>query len=40
MHLKKALESAVKNLDSKIREVVDNVDNIVLEGTEVYKAKQ
>jgi PAS domain S-box-containing protein len=34
------LESAVKNLDSKIREVVDNVDSIVLEGTEVYKAKQ
>ena len=32
------LENAVKNLDGKIREVVDNVDNIVLEGTEVYKA--
>ncbi len=33
------LENAVKNLDSKIREVVDNVDDIVLEGTEVYKAR-
>ncbi len=33
------LENAVKNLDSKIREVVDNVDNIVLVGTEVYQAK-
>jgi len=32
------LENAVKNLDGKIREIVDNVDNIVLEGTEVYKA--
>jgi len=33
------LENAVRNLDSKIREVVDNVDDIVLEGTEVYQAK-
>lgn len=30
------MENAVNNLDSKIREVVDNVDSIVLEGTEVY----
>jgi len=33
------LENAVKNLDSKIREVVDNVDDIIPEGTEVYQAK-
>jgi len=33
------MENAVKNLDGKIREVVDNVDNIVLEGTEVYSTK-
>jgi len=33
------LEKAVNNLDNKIREVVDNVDNIVLEGTEVYVNK-
>ncbi|MGZ3776332.1 MAG: GAF domain-containing protein [Mucilaginibacter sp.] len=33
------LENAVKNLDGKIREIVDNVDNIVLEGTEVYSNK-
>jgi len=33
------LENAVKNLDSKIREVVDNVDNNVPEGTEVYQAR-
>ncbi len=32
------LENAVKTLDSKIREVVDNVDDIVLEGNEVYQA--
>jgi PAS domain S-box-containing protein len=30
------LENAVKNLDGKIREIVDNVDHIVVEGTEVY----
>jgi len=33
------LENAVKNLDGKIREIVDNVDKIVLEGTEVYSNK-
>jgi hypothetical protein len=33
------LENAVKNLDGKIREIVDNVDKIVLEGTEVYSDK-
>ena len=33
------LETAVANLDGKIREIVDNVDNIVLEGTEVYAIK-
>ena len=30
------LENAVKNLDGKIREIVVDVDQIVLEGTEVY----
>ncbi|MFI5160245.1 MAG: GAF domain-containing protein [Sphingobacteriales bacterium] len=30
------LETAVANLDSKIREIVVDVDQIVLEGTEVY----
>ncbi len=33
------LETAVANLDGKIREIVDNVDNIVLEGTEVYATR-
>ncbi|HVV53910.1 MAG TPA: GAF domain-containing protein [Mucilaginibacter sp.] len=33
------LENAVKNLDNKIHEIVDNVDSIVLEGTEVYAAR-
>ncbi|MEO6851692.1 MAG: PAS domain S-box protein, partial [Mucilaginibacter sp.] len=32
------LEHAVETLDRKIREIVDNVDNTVLVGTEVYKA--
>ena len=30
------LENAVKNLDGKIRDIVVDVDQIVLEGTEVY----
>jgi PAS domain S-box-containing protein len=30
------LENAVNNLDGKIREIVDNIDNIVPAGTEVY----
>ncbi|MBS1524403.1 MAG: GAF domain-containing protein [Bacteroidetes bacterium] len=31
------LENALDNLDKKIHEVVDSVDNIVLVGTEVYR---